>query len=343
MVVRWRTLCAAKNHEIVEGDFDRINKIAVELLEVEFVAKWVCEKYPIILVDEAQDLNSIKLELIKKLSIYSQIVLAADGFQCLDENIQPAPAISWMNEHAKLTLLSKVHRTDDESLLVAANEIRSKKGKLTRGKNFKTHETKFSNMVPWYIVNELRTNRWESVAIISPARSANVLKFVQRVSEKPIGKVPIGPYRVRTEESDTSRLEELEAQVDFSLLEDTHKFEIYLKSSENTQLISLGSWVEKCRKLSSIQITEEEIQSRLKEIIRNTKRFRTSEEKGIVFTTAHGAKNREFDGVIVIWPYATPPSDDQKKRLLYNAVTRAKKWCVVIPENKNLLNAPPFV
>lgn len=49
-----------------------------------------------------------------------------------------------------------------------------------------------------------------------------------------------------------------------------------------------------------------------------------------VVTTIHGAKNREFDNVIVIWPYRVTSDTEQKRRLLYNAITRSKRNCIVL-------------
>ena len=58
--------------------------------------------------------------------------------------------------------------------------------------------------------------------------------------------------------------------------------------------------------------------------------------------TVQQAKNREFEGVVVIWPYQVGGDAEHKRRLLYNAVTRAKRWCNVIVQGQNILAAPPF-
>ena len=57
--------------------------------------------------------------------------------------------------------------------------------------------------------------------------------------------------------------------------------------------------------------------------------------------TVHQAKNREFDSVIVLWPYEV--SATRQRRLLYNAITRAKRQAVVIVQNPDRINQPPFV
>ena len=59
--------------------------------------------------------------------------------------------------------------------------------------------------------------------------------------------------------------------------------------------------------------------------------------------TVHQAKNREFDGVVVLWPYQVGGNSENKRRLLYNAVTRAKRWCNVIVQGESILKSPPFL
>jgi superfamily I DNA/RNA helicase len=56
--------------------------------------------------------------------------------------------------------------------------------------------------------------------------------------------------------------------------------------------------------------------------------------------TVHQAKNREFDFVIVLWSYMNQGGDLYSRKILYNALTRAKKDAVIImqfnssPKNK---------
>lgn len=60
--------------------------------------------------------------------------------------------------------------------------------------------------------------------------------------------------------------------------------------------------------------------------------------------TIHQAKNREFDSVVVVWPFEIRSDAERGRRLLYNAVTRAKRQAVVVvqdPEGTVIAN-PPF-
>jgi DNA helicase IV len=59
--------------------------------------------------------------------------------------------------------------------------------------------------------------------------------------------------------------------------------------------------------------------------------------------TIQQAKNREFDHVIVFWPYTVRDDPVQKRRLLYNAITRAKRSCTVLVQSADMLQSPPFV
>ena len=60
--------------------------------------------------------------------------------------------------------------------------------------------------------------------------------------------------------------------------------------------------------------------------------------------TIYQAKNREFPVVIVLWPFQVVGDVVRARRLLYNAITRAKRRAIVIVEDpkKKRLNLPPF-
>jgi superfamily I DNA/RNA helicase len=46
--------------------------------------------------------------------------------------------------------------------------------------------------------------------------------------------------------------------------------------------------------------------------------------------TIHQAKNREFRAVVVLWPREVGGDEESQRRRLYNAITRARDWAVVI-------------
>jgi hypothetical protein len=71
--------------------------------------------------------------------------------------------------------------------------------------------------------------------------------------------------------------------------------------------------------------------------------------------TVQQAKNREFEGVVVIWPYQVGGDVEYKRCLPYNAIMRAKRWCNFIvqsqkfslprrlPERSTSMNEGPVV
>jgi hypothetical protein len=63
--------------------------------------------------------------------------------------------------------------------------------------------------------------------------------------------------------------------------------------------------------------------------------YRQERTLKITYTSVYGAKNREFDTVFVIWPYQVPKGEIYQRKLLYNAITRAKKNVYIIAQSKS--------
>ena len=91
-----------------------------------------------------------------------------------------------------------------------------------------------------------------------------------------------------------------------------------------------------------MQFTRGEVVKLVEQSFSQRRQFRRSDVHRWKAMTVHGAKNREFDNVIVLWPAAVGGSDDQKRRLLYNAVTRAKERCIVLVQAAAHMSLPPF-
>ena len=83
---------------------------------------------------------------------------------------------------------------------------------------------------------------------------------------------------------------------------------------------------------------------RLPEQMVHTSRAHGRSSSRFVVTTVHGAKNREFDNVCVLWSYQIPPDPELQRRLLYNAITRAKVNCVIFDtRRKDIVMNDPVV
>jgi len=83
-----------------------------------------------------------------------------------------------------------------------------------------------------------------------------------------------------------------------------------------------------------VQFSAAEISAAAERILQSRRAFLPSEHRGIIRAmTISQAKNREFEGVIVLWPFAIGGDLDSQRRRLYNALTRAHNWAVVIVQD----------
>ena len=105
-----------------------------------------------------------------------------------------------------------------------------------------------------------------------------------------------------------------------------------------------ADWMDMQRRArAKTTFSKDEIEKVIEKGFAQRRRSRTGDIGGWRGMTVHGAKNREFDNVVVLWPVAIVGSADQKRRLLYNAVTRAKVRCLVLVQAKASLTQAPFM
>jgi superfamily I DNA/RNA helicase len=90
------------------------------------------------------------------------------------------------------------------------------------------------------------------------------------------------------------------------------------------------------------ETTHKELMAQGRRLVASHRARAQRSDNGRRALTVHQAKDREFDGVVVIWPYTVGQDAEGKRRLLYNAVTRAKKWCEVIVQGKGNTAKPPL-
>ena len=84
LIQRWRRLAASLGHSIPpEEQYDDMCALAAALLTRPAVKSWVAVSYPLLLVDEAQDLSAERSAMIAEAATSTHVVLAYDEFQCL--------------------------------------------------------------------------------------------------------------------------------------------------------------------------------------------------------------------------------------------------------------------
>ena len=129
---RWRGLAAALGiAPVPDNEFDAVCDAAGLLLEQPQVHSWTAVSFPIVLVDEGQDLRPQRLRMLVALSGVTHVLIAADEFQCLDQALRPNPLVTWLQNAAEHETLVQVRRTNVGGLRAAATAIRNGQARQT--------------------------------------------------------------------------------------------------------------------------------------------------------------------------------------------------------------------
>jgi hypothetical protein len=345
---RWRLLGRTLGHGSAETtvDFDDACDKAGALLERPRVASWVAAGYPLVILDEAQDLVPERLRMVQALAASTRVVVAADEFQCLSQDLRPNPAVGWLEGACAPATLPGNHRTSDQALRDVACRLRSG-GRLAVGEEggFALRDGKATALACWLLGKALRTHRSQAVAIICPARPGFSEECIKKLAAGPVGKhPPVGPYVIEWERDDRSERDTLLAQLALTgPTTPAHAIAQLSRLGDCAPARSTAAWVERQRDVGGRDVlSAEEIRFRLDRAVSECRRHGRGKERRLAAMTVHQAKNREFDGVVVLWGFKISGDAEQKRRLLYNAVTRARSWCEVIVQSSKLLQQPPF-
>lgn len=153
-----------------------------------------------------------------------------------------------------------------------------------------------------------------------------------------------GPYHVTWEQSEAKAATEYLATIQLDDQTDAVSIASVLAAAGDARTArDVTEWIEIQRRTKAkVEFTRDEVVKLVEQSFSQRRQSRRSDVRGWKGMTVHGAKNREFDNVIVLWPAAVGGSNDQKRRLLYNAVTRAKERCIVLVQASAHMNEPPF-
>ena len=75
--------------------FDQVCDACGTLLERPEIARWVSAAFPIVAIDEAQELKPCRLRIAQALSGSTHMVVAGDEFQCLEDQLDTGPFMEW--------------------------------------------------------------------------------------------------------------------------------------------------------------------------------------------------------------------------------------------------------
>ena len=349
IVRRWRSLARRKSaSEPAEDDYEQVCSLAGDLLAETTVSRWVVRAFPIVVVDEFQDSKGGQLAMISSLSSFATCVVAADDFQDL-ENTGVNPAVAWARTKGESESLIDIHRTSASGLLEASRALRAGGNVPHTGDGFRLLGALNHNVGASFVSRNLTW--WRScadIAVITPVRpfrSAFVRDLIARVEEKPISNPPWGPHHLPWEESQE---EECDRFIEGLELPDDPNAEVCCDvlsfSDVRGPWQGLRHWIERQKRLAGrTTFTAEEVRCEARRIHQRSRAHRRVRGRGVRAMTIHQAKNREFHSVIVLWPYQVVGNIERQRRLLYNAITRAKCRVLVVVQNPNRLYRPPFV
>lgn len=344
--------------------FDRPCYLAACLLEHESVRQWVARSFPLVLVDEAQDLDEHRMRILQGLSQSCRIIAAADAFQCLHDGRDTAPLISWLEGAGQMHRLTQPKRTQQKGLLAAALAVRegrdvktvllastfNKRTTWSRA-GFRLLETPATKnntgLLAWSIANEI-AQRQGSYVILTPDAGNSIIRAalttVQTKQWTRQNGANFGPYQHAWDRHDTEEADSLLASVAFpesGSYADLRS--VLMPLAEHAPIAQAISRMDRLRRtLGQTEFSAAQIKELVRETARNRARLGLRQHRGNLVMTIQRAKNREFPNVIVLWPHTATGSPEHLRRLLYNAITRAQTHCTVIVLGQGRLNTPPF-
>jgi hypothetical protein len=347
------------------NEFDGPCALAASLLDLEPVRKWVARSYPLVLVDEAQDLDGHRLRIIQGLSKSCRVVAAADAFQCLHDGRDTRPMMSWLEGAGQIHRLTQPRRTNQQGLLAAALAVREGRDlkKVLRPSEFNNKTTwkgagfclldvpatkANPALLAWAIANEI-TQRQGQVVILTPdsnnaiIRAALTTLQTKQWPRKSSG-ATFGPYPVTWDRHDSQEADALLVDLALPTMASCSELRTLLTPLAGHAAIAQAiSRMDRLRRAhGQATFTAAQVTEFVRESMRNRSRLGLRQLRGHLAMTIQRAKNREFPNVIVLWPHTATGSPEHQRRLLYNAITRAKSHCTIMVLGQGRLDAPPF-
>jgi hypothetical protein len=346
LIQRWRVLARHLGYAMPQdSDFTATCALAAILLERSCVQAWVEMSFPIIVVDEAQDLSPERSAMIAARARSGTTLLAFDEFQCLDAALLPIAIETWLRGHCEPTTLTGCRRTNENELIEAARAVRDGRAVVPDGNRFKALATPSDPLAATYLVNAIAWRRGGNVAVLTPSRTGGFAeRAVARVGQGPIGRHNNGPFQIRWEGNDRQELSETWTRlciVDGCTVGEALQT---LAAHRDIPAVNvLRDWLIRRRSAAGMEVVSaSELQRQLDRTLAARRHYAGRAEAQITAMTIQQAKNREFDHVVVFWPYTIRDDPMQKRRLLYNAITRAKRSCTVLAQSAEMLQSPPF-
>jgi len=351
---RWRSLGRAAVGAVPDesAGYDATCEVAVEILKSAEVGRWIARTYPIVVVDEMQDIRADRLAMVQEIARFATVLAAADEFQDLNGGEDENEAVAWMHGNATIHRLGANRRTTSSALLTATSALRSGRDVVSGG-DFRVHAMPSHHVAAAYAALQLATKGTRDIVFVvptGPLTAGFVRDTIEKLTKGPIYvkrlKRNVGPFSVMWE----TRIDEEEAKIAsaIGLPNVAHAMINFSDLRFDGHIAGVSSLWDALRKRRSLTgetaCSVSDVQVQIKKCVHHSRSYRTRDDTRLRAMTVHQAKNREFRGVIILWPYQVFGSADKQRRLLYNAATRAREWALVLVQDSTgkRVAGPPF-
>jgi len=320
------------------NEFDGPCCLAAALLEHEPVRQWVARTFPLVLVDEAQDLDEHRMCMLQGLSSSCCIVAAADAFQCLHDGRDTAPLMGWLENAGQTQRLTQPRRTQQQGLLAAALAVREGRDVKTvltantfnnrttwNGAGFRLLEAPATSanhaLLSWAIANEIAQRQGPFVLLTPDAGNAIIRAALTTVRTKQWTRkngATFGPYPHVWDRHDAEEADALLA--DIALPETASCADLRAILTPLAGHAAVARAIIRMDRLRRVHgqagFTAAQVTEFVREAIRNRARLGFRQHRGHLAMTIQRAKNREFPNVMVLWPHTAAGSSEHLRRLL---------------------------
>jgi superfamily I DNA/RNA helicase len=330
--------------------FDWIRSQVLALLEDPHIRASIASSYPLLVVDEAQDCSPELWAIVERIAAGTAVLCAADPFQDLKGDGAGAEIRSWFDANGLTETLVEQRRTGNPRILATAKALRDG-GACLNG--ISVEGVDGPHLAAFAVRQAVHRDKWErGVVILSPAGRSNsfVAKVISAVGSSPkSGSQHPAPFLWEGAAKDQA--EGVLSLVHHAMI---GKGELPLDQAVAMSVDpSLDAKVRevmrrsarRARRRGKLEIPREELEfaaSQLAHAQRVSSIGEAAKRRSAM--TIHQAKNREFEFVIVLWPYQIMSDETHQRRALYNAITRARRDArVLVQGGENRIMGDPLL
>jgi hypothetical protein len=189
------------------------------------------------------------------------------------------------------------------------------------------------------LANAITWRQGGDVAVITPALQGGFAQsVVARVALGPCGQQQNGPYSIHWEGTDREETQLIVGALQLpaapTAAEACAALRALPPSGPGRAAISWAN--NQIHAVGRTAFTREEIEAVIARNVALRRQHGGGGSHLFNAMTVQQAKNRKFEGVVIIWPYQVGGDIEHKRRLLYNAVTRARRWARIFSRRRHL-------